>query len=191
MNGDVSIRDVTTQDFVGVTESDTVMGATRLMREDEASCAVVLRGNEPVGIVTERDVVDLVAENGDPETVPVTEIMSEPVVSVHAEDSLDVAADRMGAETIRHLVVQNEDGLFGVLAANDLLNARSAGQPPSESPTAGDLIANGGIEVADDRDAAQAEATFDPQSICEICGKLTDSLAENDGQMVCADCRDR
>lgn len=190
MNGDVSIRDVTTREFVGVTESDTVRGATRLMQEDEASCAVVLRGTEPVGIVTERDVVDLVAENGDPDDVPVTAIMSEPVVTVHAEDSLDVAADRMGAETIRHLVVTTDDGLFGVLAANDLLNARSAGQPEATTATAGDLLANGGMEVADDRDAAEAQATFDPQSICEVCGKLSDSLAETDGKMTCAECRD-
>lgn len=190
MNGDVSIRDVAARDFVGVTESDTVAGAAKLMREDDASCAVVLRGDDPLGILTERDVVDLVARNESPGDVPVTEIMSEPVVTVDGGESLDVAADRMGAETIRHLVVTNDDGVFGVLAANDLLAARSAGELTASSPTAGDLVANGGMQIADDRDAPEAEATYDPQSICERCGKLADSLAEVNGQLCCADCRD-
>lgn len=190
MNGDASIRDVAAREFVGVTESDSVVGASELMRADEASCAVVLRGSDPVGIVTERDVVDLVATGENPADVTVTEVMSEPVVTVDSDESLAAAADRMDVETIRHLVVTNDDELFGVLAANDLLNAQSAGEPTPTSPTAGDVVANGGMTIADERAAAQAEATFDPQSICEVCGSLADSLADTNGKLVCDDCRD-
>jgi len=189
MNADVSIRDVAAREFVGVTESDSVVGAARLMREDDASCVVVLRGSDPVGIVTERDVVDLVAREGDLGRTAVSDIMSDPVVTVDAEESLAVAADRMGAEAIRHLVVTTDDGPFGVLAANDVLAARAA-ETPAVPPTNGDLAANGGMDVVDDRDVEAADATYDPQSICEVCGSLAETLTDRNGQLVCSDCKD-
>jgi len=189
MNADVSIRDVAAREFVGVTESDAVVGAAQLMREDDASCAVVLRGSDPVGIVTERDVVDLVAEDVDLDRTAVSDIMSDPVVTIDAEESLAVAADRMGAEGIRHLVVTTDDGPFGVLAANDVLAARAAGAPDTP-PTNGDLAANGGMDVVDDRDVEAADATYDPQSICEVCGSLSEDLIDDNGQLVCSDCKE-
>ncbi|NHN40565.1 CBS domain-containing protein [Halorubellus sp. JP-L1] len=194
MNADVSIRDVAARNFVGVTETDSVSGAAKLMYDDDASSAVVLRGSEPVGIVTERDVVGLVAEDGDPTNTEVSVIMSDPVVTVDAAESLDVAADRMGSETIRHLVVTDDDELFGVLSANDVLGARAAGSPTGSKsgtePTAGDLIQNGGMELVDDRSTPGADATYDPQSICEVCGALSDSLTDRNGQLVCDNCVD-
>lgn len=195
MNADVSIRDVAARNFVGVTESDAVDGASRLMRADDTSCAVVLRGSDPVGIVTERDVVDLVANGADPSATAVREIMSEPVVTMDAEESLAHAAERMGTETIRHLVVTDGEEVFGVLAANDILTARAVESPPgggtpSGDPSTGELIENGGMDVVDDRDAESTEATYDPQSICEKCGALTDSLTETNGQLVCENCQE-
>jgi CBS domain-containing protein len=196
MNADVSIRDVAARDFVGVTETDSVSGAARLMYEDESSCAVVLRGSEPVGIVTERDVVGLIAEDGDPTNTEVSVVMSEPVVTVDARESLALAADRMGSESIRHLVVTVQDDLFGVLSANDVLGARSAATPPSPAPTTsgeptdGDLVENGGMAVVDDRSQPSDDATYDPQSICEVCGSLSETLTERNGQLVCDNCLD-
>lgn len=189
MNADLSIRDVAAREFVGVTESDSVVGAARLMREDDASCTVVLRGSEPVGIVTERDVVDLVAEDGDLDRTAVSDVMSDPVVTVDAAESLSVAADRMGAESIRHLVVTTDEGLFGVLAANDVLTARAAGTPGSP-PGAEEPVENGGLDVVDDREVEAADATYDPQSICEVCGALSEDLTPRNGQLVCSDCKE-
>ncbi|WP_227131087.1 CBS domain-containing protein [Halorubellus salinus] len=190
MNADVSIRDVAARNFVGVTETDSVNGAAKLMYEDDTSCAVVLRGSEPVGIVTERDVVGLIAEDGDPMNTEVSVVMSEPVVTIDAAESLAVAAERMGTETIRHLVVTAGDELFGVLAADDVLAARSATAPVNGEPTAGDLVENGGMPVADDRSQPAEDATYDPQSICEVCGSLSDALTDRNGQLVCDNCLD-
>lgn len=190
MNADVSIRDVAARNFVGVTESDFVGGVARLMCDEDSSCAVVLRGSDPVGIVTERDVTGLVADEDDPAETPVREIMSDPVVTIDADESLAIAADRMGTESIRHLVVTDDGDVFGVLAADDILSARSVENLAPSEPRSGELIENGGIEVVDDRDVEPADATYDPQSICEGCGALADSLVEENGKLVCADCRD-
>jgi len=196
MNADVSIRDVAARDFVGVTETDSVAGAAKLMYEDESSCAVVLRGTEPVGIVTERDVVGLIAGDGDPTNTEVSVVMSDPVVTVDARESLALAAERMGSESIRHLVVTVQDELFGVLSANDVLGARSAAKPPTPEPTTsgeptdGDLVENGGMAVVDDRSQPADDATYDPQSICEVCGSLSETLTDRNGQLVCENCLD-
>jgi CBS domain-containing protein len=196
MNADVAIRDVAAREFVGVTETDSVSGAATLMYEDESSCAVVLRGSDPVGIVTERDVVGLIAADGDPTNTEVSVVMSEPVVTVDARESLALAAERMGSEGIRHLVVTVQDELFGVLSANDVLGARSTAKPPSPDPAAGgeptdgNLVENGGMAVVDDRSQPSDDATYDPQSICEVCGSLSETLTDRNGQLVCENCLD-
>jgi CBS domain-containing protein len=196
MNADVSIRDVAARDFVGVTETDSVSGAAKLMYEDESSCAVVLRGADPVGIVTERDVVGLIAADGDPTNTEVSVVMSDPVVTVDARESLALAAERMGRENIRHLVVTVQDELFGVLSASDVIGARSTAKPPSPepatsgAPTDGDFVENGGMAVVDDRSQPSDDATYDPQSICEVCGSLSETLTDNNGQLVCDNCLD-
>ena len=77
MNVDVTVRDVMSHEFVGVNESDDVRGTVQLMLEEGVDCAVVLRGQEPVGVLTERDVLTLVAEDGSPEGTTVGELMGE------------------------------------------------------------------------------------------------------------------
>ena len=109
---------------------------------------------------------------------------------------LALAAERMGSESIRHLVVTVQDELFGVLSANDVLGARSAAKPPTPEPTTsgeptdGDLVENGGMAVVDDRSQPADDATYDPQSICEVCGSLSETLTDRNGQLVCENCLD-
>lgn len=188
MDGDVMVRDVMTREYVGVSESDSVLGAVRLMRDERVGGVVVLRGQEPVGILTEWDVVGVVAEGMDPEGTAVSDVMSKPVLTMDADRSLADAAGTMSNENIRHLLIVDEgDGVSGLLTERDVITASaSLGTAPTTEPEMRSVeplaepAANGNGRTAE----------YSSQSICEGCGSLARDLNDFNGQLICADCRD-
>lgn len=83
---------------------------------------------EPVGIITERDVIRLIAEKGgEGLSVPVGPLANRPLKTVPAEAFVYRAIGRMEQNHIRHLGVIDEGGaMIGALSARDLLRLRSS-----------------------------------------------------------------
>lgn len=208
MEGEVTVRDVMTREYVGVSESDTVLGAVRLMNEEGTGCVVVLRGSEPVGIMTESDVLALVADERDPAETRVSAVMSEPVVSVDAERELSDAAGTMSREDIRRLLVTNGEEVVGVLSERDVISASASlsSVPSVRSESTREITGGGpltddrvgGDPMTDDRASDSTEVVgengdrgqYSDRSICETCGTFSRELANVNGQLICADCRE-
>ncbi len=187
MGSELAVREVLTNDYVGVSESDTVLGAAELMREEQSSCVLVVRGPEAVGIMTEWDVLGMVTGGSDPTELTVGDLMSTPVLSVEATRSLSDAALLMARENIRHLVVEDDTGIVGVLTQRDVIVAASSVLTgPGESRPSPTNPAN---PIADAEVATNGGDEFGTQGVCEVCGSLADSLWDANGQLVCADCR--
>ncbi len=104
-----------------------VIEAFQLMNARRISCIVVLFKGEPVGILTERDVV--FAANwviSDP-NLRIREVMSKPVLAVSGETSLTEAYQLFREQKIRHLVVLGTDlEMDGVFTQTDLVRALAA-----------------------------------------------------------------
>ena len=192
MERDVSIRDVAAREFVGVSESDSVLSTVRLMHEESVGSVLVLRGSTPVGIMTERDVLEMVATGTDPESASVEEVMSQPVITMAASRPLADAAETMSREEIRNVVVTDDtddEETVGLLTERDVIEAASTLQASRS------LDADASIEgVATAATAVESEATlpedeYGSQGVCELCGALTDALHDSNGQLVCSDCR--
>lgn len=86
--------------------------AAKKMRDNNISSLIVSDiNNEPIGIVTERDLVRRVcAKDANSSTVLIKDIMSSPLVAVDSKSSVQVAANIMVQNKIRHLlVVDNND----------------------------------------------------------------------------------
>ncbi|NEU56455.1 cyclic nucleotide-binding/CBS domain-containing protein [Halorussus sp. MSC15.2] len=201
MEGEVTVRDVMSREYVGVSESDTVLGAVRLMHEEGVGCVVVLRGSEPVGIVTESDVIALVAEEGDPAETDVSAVMSEPIVSVDADLELPEAAGTMSREDIRRLLVTNDAEVVGVLSERDVISASASlsGVPSLREETTLDVGTPAGSdrmgreptsnEPADAAADGDHRYEYSDRSICETCGTLSRELTNVNGQLICVNCR--
>ncbi|MFP8955007.1 cyclic nucleotide-binding/CBS domain-containing protein [Natrialbaceae archaeon A-arb3/5] len=199
MESELSVTDILTTEYVGVSESDTVLGVAQLMRDERTSCALVVRGSEPVGIVTEWDVLGLVAEEADPAETTVDEAMTAPVISVAPDRSLTDAATMMARENIRNIVVETESEVLGIVTQRDVIAAAGSFQaatapPRSDNPSpdharqAGEPIAQAAGDPAD-QTLANGGDEYTTQGVCEACGSLADSLWDANGQLVCADCR--
>jgi predicted transcriptional regulator len=192
MESDVTIREVMSREYVGVSESDSVLGVVQLMRDEETACVIVLRGSEPVGIVTEWDVLGLVADELDPDESDVAEVMSSPVVTVDPDRGLSEAAETMAREGIRNLLVTENDDIVGVLTQRDVIAAtgslaRTTNSAQATAPGTDPEPRASSANPA--RQGAGGRVGFERQGICEVCGALSHSLVEENGQLVCADCR--
>ncbi|RMH35816.1 MAG: CBS domain-containing protein [Nitrospirae bacterium] len=99
-----------------------VSTAASIMRCRGVGSLVVMQDGRMIGIVTERDIVHkVIALHRIPEWTRVAAIMSRSVVSIASSRSLYEAADLMSRARIRHLPVEEADGVVGIFSARDLL----------------------------------------------------------------------
>jgi CBS domain-containing protein len=173
MSSAVTVRDVMTRQFLGVSEGDPLAETVELLLEDGTECAVVLRGRDPVGAVSERDALSVLVEEADPAAATVSDVMSDGVVRISSGASLGAAAGAMAREGVRWLLaVENEP--VGVVTAHDIVTATTMVPDADESPVG----------------ATDPEAEYDTQGICESCGALARDLVNANGRLVCPNCRD-
>jgi CBS domain-containing protein/acyl dehydratase len=78
------------------------------------------QSGDPVGIVTESDVVGLVAEGHDPSRVTAADCMSAPVVTIDADESIEAAVDHFREHTIKKLPVVDDGDLVGIVTTTDI-----------------------------------------------------------------------
>ncbi|MFC7227181.1 CBS domain-containing protein [Salinirubellus salinus] len=191
MNADVTVRDVMSHEFVGVSESDDVRSTAALMLAEDVDCVVVLRGREPVGLLTEREVLSVIADGDSPAETTVGSVMREAAESIEPTAGLAAALDIMATADERRLLVDDGE-LRGLLTEHDLL-AATALERYEEPEGAARVALNGSeppYETATFDETAEPDLAISDQSICQECGALARDLAEVDGQMLCADCRD-
>lgn len=103
-------------------QSETVLAATQLMNEHRIGAVVVMNGEKPVGMFTERDVLRrVVAEQRDPSGTMVGDVMSRKVICCTGQTTLDEARSIMRTQRIRHLPVVGAEGqIIGMISIGDL-----------------------------------------------------------------------
>lgn len=116
------VRDLMTREPRVVDPEATVREAALIMREEDAGIIPVCQNGRILGVVTDRDLaVRFLAEGGDPDRVPVSEVMSGDVQVATPDDLLVDAIRVMGEEHVRRLpVVDRDDRIIGILSMSDV-----------------------------------------------------------------------
>ena len=115
------IRDIMEKNVITIGHDKTVLDAAGLMKENEISFLVVLKNEEPIGVVTESDFVrKLVANDKVASKVPLSEIMSYKFRSVGPSTEIEDAVQKMLNNKIRRLLVVDDGKLVGVITQTDL-----------------------------------------------------------------------
>ena len=118
----MKVKDVPPGRLLLVEPQTTVAEVARLMRDDDCDAVAVISKGRLVGIVTEKDLVQAIADGVDPKQAKAEVIMSADPATVGPDEDVSVVAVKMTRLGIRHLPVVNEAGEpVGLLSARDLL----------------------------------------------------------------------
>ncbi len=108
---------------IAITPEAMVLDAIRLMAEHGIGSVLVMRGEDLLGIVSERDYARNVALRGRASaSTPVADIMSE-AVTVEIGDSINNCMQLMTDKRIRHLPVTEKGKVVGLISIGDLVKA--------------------------------------------------------------------
>jgi signal-transduction protein with cAMP-binding, CBS, and nucleotidyltransferase domain len=102
---------------------NTARDVAEIMAKKKIGSVIVIdKKMEPIGIITERDLVRRVClEDVKASRLEVEEIMSSPLITIMAYDSVDTASRIMTENQIKHLVVLEEDNrIGGLLSVTDI-----------------------------------------------------------------------
>jgi CBS domain-containing protein len=98
----------------------TVRAAVKLITDRHVGSVLVMQGDKPLGIFTERDLMEKVVLKGlDPGAVPIGEVMTKDLVVVTPRTPIKEAMGVMTQRRCRHLPVLDGDGLVGLVSIGD------------------------------------------------------------------------
>ena len=117
------LRDVAIRHLVTVGPTTSLRRAAKVMTDRGVGCAVVVENERVAGIVTERDVLRAIAEDGNMDEVTVGNVMTRDVVSGAPGWELLKAVRTMTEGGFRHLLVMEMDDPVGIVSLRDLMTA--------------------------------------------------------------------
>jgi CBS domain-containing protein len=115
-----------TQEVATTTADRTVADAARQLSQRRIGAVVVVDGGGMIiGILSERDIVRGIAKNGaDALNQMVGDLMTMAVLTCHRRDSIQTIMATMTANRIRHLPVEDDHRLVGIITIGDVVKAR-------------------------------------------------------------------
>ena len=106
-----------------ISEEAIITEAAKAMAEKEDGYLIILKEGKPVGIVTERDLVNqILAKEINPSNVKVSEIMSKPLITIDPDEDLLKASAIMREHSITKLPVIRSGVIYGIITAADIAN---------------------------------------------------------------------
>ncbi len=107
-----------------VAPEDTVLEAIRLMAKRGVGALPVMKGDQLVGVFSERDYSRKVILQGlRSQDTPVGTVMSAPVLTISPDATVQQGLSMMTEKYIRHLPVTDGSGVIGVVSIGDLVKA--------------------------------------------------------------------
>lgn len=170
----IPVREVMSTKVVSCKGGETIQNVAHRMTERGISSAIVMSGDEPVGILTERDIVQkVVAKDLPVDRVKAEEIMTSPLEMLDPDVEVNEAARRMRERSVKRFPISQDGKLIGIVTQTDLL---------AIAPELSEILS----DLAKFRPAAESEEWT--AGICDVCASFVESLEEQDGQLVCEAC---
>ncbi|MGD0146489.1 MAG: CBS domain-containing protein [Nitrososphaerales archaeon] len=120
---DQPVSDYMSASFARVSFDDSVRDAARVMQKAGATEAVVVRGDDPIGIITERDILyKVVAAGLDPSATRVRDVISAPVATVDSAAKVADAIAKMSKLGVRRLGVTRKGKLVGLVTQKAMVS---------------------------------------------------------------------
>jgi CBS domain-containing protein len=179
MKKEVIVKEAMKTNLVIVQPTTTVLEAAQLMKKKKLGNVIVVEEKQPVGILTESDILrKVVAEGVNAQDMLVENVMSTPVIFADPYSSLEDALKTMGKCNIRRLPVVENNELIGVITQKDISRI---------SPVLHE-ISREWYDITVKDESYLRRQVFSGK--CEDCSTLSTNLKNVDGRLLCEDCID-
>ena len=179
MEFDITVSEVMSTPVETIKLNATAYDAANILKNKKIGCLVVVNdGMEPVGLITEKDLVQkVVAKNLKSKEVLIKDIVSPKLISISPKATIIEAAKLMARKNIKRLPVVENGKVIGIITVSDIV---------SVSPKIFEIM----IEVSKIRD----EEDYPKEhgylyGVCELCGNQGRLKCVN-GRYLCESCRD-
>ena len=178
VNTSIPVEDVMSSPVTIVFEDDSVEHVAQLIAElNIGSVVVTNRTENPVGLITERDIVARVtAKNLLPSEIKAKEVMSSPLRTIEPDMDIKEAAKMMKKHSIRRLIVMDKGRMAGIISSRDIV---------AITPALIEII----IEKARINQEIPLETEVSSAAgYCDRCGQWYDTLVNVEGEFICEEC---
>jgi CBS domain-containing protein len=113
-------------DVISIEPAATLETAVRMLAERGIGALLVLSPDRRlVGILSERDIVRVLAEQGAGVLAqPLSQVMTRKVVTCSPSDTVDVLMERMTTGKFRHVPVVEQEKVIGIISIGDVVKHR-------------------------------------------------------------------
>jgi CBS domain-containing protein len=119
----IYVKEIMQRDVKTARSESTVKAVVAKMNRFNIGSIVIVQNRRPVGIITERDVLQRVVENCiDPSICKAREVMTSPIVTATEDTSVDDIIRLMTSRRIKKVPIVRNQTLLGIVTATDLLD---------------------------------------------------------------------
>lgn len=173
----VKVREIMKTNVITVDPTLTVSDVAKIMTNNKIGSVVVVdKDLKPIDIVTDDDIVSIVASGKDPKKVIIKDIPSSmTLISASPDDDILKVSKKMIKNGVKRIPIIENGNLQGIVSDKEiLLTAPELLEVLSEQlRTRVDMVANPDQEIS---------------GICENCESYSDELKSNSGRWLCEDC---
>ena len=123
--GSTLVSAITGDPVARIAADATILDAAKALVSHGVGAIVVGDAPRPTAVLSERDIVRVVAGGSDPAAVQVCDVASTKLVWCGAEATVDEVALKMMEHYIRHVLVEQDGVLAGIVSSRDLLGVYS------------------------------------------------------------------
>lgn len=175
------VKEIMTRDVVTIDIKNDVLHLAQKMLSFDVGSVIVTDKKQPVGIVTERDIVrKIISMNLKPEDISIKELMTTPLITILATEDVTDTMHKMVKMEIRRLPVVENAKLVGIVTDTDLL---------AISAEMGSIFSDL-IKMHREKVFSMETPQMISRGICEECGDNVDNLLLVNGRLLCESCRE-
>ena len=122
----MNVRDVMRRNVITIDPDASIMDSMRKMVNERITSLIVEKPTDKsvYGIITRKDIVNkVIAYNKDLKNTKVSEVMSEPILTISPDLSIETVARLMTKTDIRRFPVMEGNKLIGLISNSDILKA--------------------------------------------------------------------
>ena len=172
----ILVRDIMNSPIISSSPDSNIKEIAEKMKTERIGSIVIFKDEEPVGIVTDWDIVtDGFSRDVPPSSIKTSEIMKK-LYTIEGEATITEAARMLRKHNIKRLGVVYKNRVVGIISSSDVI---------SVTPELIDVISEKAALVRGEI----GRPTGHISGYCDECGEWTDLLLYNDGTFTCEECR--